>query len=243
MTIWQWPLHEFLDDRLDPEQALILQTIQSLLRGGLRGATVLEPGAGTGRVSYHLHQSGARVAVSDLSENSVNGSQVRFARAAAGLPLAIIRANLLSLPFRSNSFDLVWNSGVMEHFRDEDLLAGLREMRRVSRRFVAVFVPSRYCVPYNVARLLALDAGTWEWGLERPKKSLREEFLAAGLDVIDEYEFGHETDIPLSYLRLLPDRTAESFRRQYERDRRWQQGISLATIGVKRNTDDTVPLG
>lgn len=234
MTIWRWPLHEFLDHRLNSEQALILQTIQSLFRGEIAGARILEPGAGTSRVSLHLHNLGARVAVGDLSENSVNGSRLRFSNGSQREPLGIIQANLLALPFRSGSFDLVWNSGVMEHFNDAELHEGLQEMGRVSRRFVAVFVPCQYCVPYNIARLLAMDAGTWEWGLERPKRSLHEDFLAAGLDVIDEYEFGHETDIPLSYMRLLPDRIATEFRKQYKRQRQWQQGVSLATIGVKR---------
>ncbi len=122
----------------------------------------------------------------------------------------------------------------MEHFNDDDLHIGLSEMARVSRRFVAVFVPSQFCIPYNTARLLSLDAGTWEWGLERPKRTLRDEFMAANLDVIDEFEFGHETDIPLSYLRLLPVELAAEFCRDYESRGCWQQGMSLATIGIKR---------
>jgi hypothetical protein len=210
---------------LDSEQTLILEILRSMFGKDVAGSRILEPGAGTSRVGLHLHNLGARVVVSDLSENSVNGAKLRFSKGAQTSPLGIIRSNLLALPFRSEAFDLVWNSGVMEHFGDEDLVAGIREMGRVSRRFVAVFVPSQFCVPYNIARLLSMGAGTWEWGLERPKRSLQGEFHAAGLEVIDEYEFGCETDIPLYYMRLLPDPMAAEFRKQYERHRWCQKDL------------------
>ena len=234
MNIWEWPDEEFLDPTLDPEQSEILATLTSLCRDGVTGTRILEPGAGTGRVGYHLHRMGAHVVLSDLSPNSISGSCLRFA-AGGSRPLGIVRADLLSLPFADQSFDLVWNSGVMEHFAPEALVRGLREMGRVSARLVAVFVPHLFCVPYNVARLLAVDTGAWRWGYEDPKRTLRGAFTEAGLEVIDEFDFGHDTSIPMSYLPLLPQPMAEAFRHDFVRSGRWPNGVSLATVGIAKH--------
>jgi hypothetical protein len=138
------------------------------------------------------------------------------------------------LPFKTDTFDLVWNSGVMEHFTERALILGLTEMARVSRRYVAVFVPFKDCLPYNLAKLISEAEGTWEWGLERPKRTLKDEFFKAGIDVIDEYEFGHETNIPLSYMRLLPDHIADELTRDYYNRGQFYPGVFLVTIGVKK---------
>jgi len=49
----------------------------------------------------------------------------------------------LHLPFRGNSFDLVFNAGVIEHFINH--LAPLKEMIRVTKtgRYVVTFVINR----------------------------------------------------------------------------------------------------
>ena len=103
------------------------------------------------------------------------------------------------------------------------------------RAWVAVFVPHLFCVPYNVARLLAVDGGMWRWGHKDPKRTLRGAFFEAGLEVIDEFDFGHKTGIPLSYLPLLPETMAEAFHHDFVRNGRWPNGVSLATVGVAKH--------
>jgi len=44
---------------------------------------------------------------------------------------ALIQADILSTPFRSQSLDGIWNLGVMEHFTQSQIRACLREFRRV----------------------------------------------------------------------------------------------------------------
>lgn len=50
-----------------------------------------------------------------------------------------VKADVMALPFRSGSFDLVHCSHVLEHLGDP--LEALRELKRVSRKKVAVIVP------------------------------------------------------------------------------------------------------
>lgn len=231
-TVWQWPREEFLRSEMDQEQELIFSALTSLLEG-VRGASILEPGSGTALISHHLARAGARVTLCDLSDNAVRGAALRFKH---NRDTGILRADLLHLPFASDSFDIVWNAGVMEHFAEPHLLEALQEMARVSRRFIAVFVPFLDCLPYWIAKLISEHEGTWKWGLERPKRSLRIPFEQVAIDVIDEYEFGWETDIPLSYLKLLPDTIAAEFELDYLKRGYFTRGVSLATVGVKRST-------
>jgi ubiquinone/menaquinone biosynthesis C-methylase UbiE len=230
-NIWQWPDHEFLCTQLDQEQQIIFDILQSVLTG-VKNKEILEPGCGTSKISFHLFTKGANITLCDLSANAVSGSRLRFS---GDQQPKIIQANLLSLPFKSNAFDLVWNSGVMEHFWDDAIIRGLNEMARVSKRYVAVFVPFKNCFPYNLAKIISEANGTWKWGVERPKRSLRVEFEKAGLDVIDEFDFGQRTNIPLSYLNLLPAYIAAELEKDYLVRSHYYCGVSLATIGVKKN--------
>jgi methyltransferase family protein len=50
-------------------------------------------------------------------------------------------ADLQSLPFRDNTFDIVICTEVLEHLSEDVLLKGVRELQRVSRRYVLVSVP------------------------------------------------------------------------------------------------------
>lgn len=228
--MWRWPEEEFLRTQLDQEQEIILNAPINLM-GDVRYKRILEPGSGTARISFHLYRAGVEVTLCDLSENAVQGAMLRFG---SRKKYRVIRADLRNLPFHDDAFDLVWNAGVMEHFSPDELDMGLREMRRVSRKYVAVFVPFDGCVPYKVAKLISEAEGTWEWGRETPRRRLRIEFTTAGLDVIDEYVLGRRTNIPLSYLRLMPKHIAEEFARDFQTRRHFYQGVSLATIGVKR---------
>ncbi len=230
-SVWQWSDQEFLCTELDQEQVLIYDILKSLL-GSLKGKKILEPGCGTAKISYHLVQNEANVTLCDLSENAVRGIQLRFK---TGPKPGIVKTDIKSIPFKSNVFDLVWNSGVMEHFSDEGMIQGLNEMARVSRRYVAVFVPFKDCFPYKIAKIISEKNGTWKWGLERPKNSLRDAFEQAGIDVIDEFDYGHRTNILLAYLKLLPNHIAEELQKDFYARAHFYHGISLATIGVKVN--------
>lgn len=55
------------------------------------------------------------------------------------VPKNFVRADIRALPFRSRCFDLVHCSHVLEHL--EDPLEALRELKRVSRKKVAVILP------------------------------------------------------------------------------------------------------
>jgi len=52
--------------------------------------------------------------------------------------ITIEPANLLSLPYAANSFDLVTCSQALHHFGSEDIVIALREMSRIARRVIII---------------------------------------------------------------------------------------------------------
>jgi SAM-dependent methyltransferase len=99
---------------------------------------VLEAGSGPGFASWLFAQcSQVRLSVAvDLDVEAIReGRKLNPGR-------SVIVADLYKLPFRSQSFDLVWNSSTLEHLAFPD--AALEEMRRVVRDEGYVFVGTPY---------------------------------------------------------------------------------------------------
>ncbi len=140
---------------------------RNMLRlGDLRGLKVLEIGAGTGRDSIPLLAHGARVYQLDYAENSL-----RILKRLADedhLPVTIIGGDTFSLPFRDETFDVVFHQGLLEHFRHLQAQALLKENIRVLKRggYLLVDVPQRYHL-YTLVKHLLMAVDGWFAGWER----------------------------------------------------------------------------
>jgi ubiquinone/menaquinone biosynthesis C-methylase UbiE len=76
----------------------------------------------------------------------------------------VCRADIFDMPFAEDSFDLVWNEGVLEHFEDAGVVRALQEMGRVSRGFVLVDVPYAGAKGYMLSKSWMQAHGQWPWG-------------------------------------------------------------------------------
>ena len=92
-------------------------------------------------------------------------------------------------------------------------------------------IPNASSVPYRVGKKIMEDNKTWEYGLEIPRHSLANEFVAAGIKNVKEYTIG--TEWALSF---LPKK--HYVRKYYERLMKdgynlddIMQGYLLVTIG------------
>jgi len=98
--------------------------------GLTQGSSVLEVGAGSGAFTLAWEERTRFVAL-DISHGLL------LANPAARK----VESDAFHLPFASDSFDLVFAGAILHHLTD--VVGSLREMSRVSRRFVAAIEPNR----------------------------------------------------------------------------------------------------
>jgi ubiquinone/menaquinone biosynthesis C-methylase UbiE len=92
---------------------------------------VLEVGAGTGRISNALRARGKSVVAVDLSLNGLKACRTHR-----------VKASGTELPFGAGAYDVTICAEVIEHLAPDIRKATLRELDRVSRRYVLITVPN-----------------------------------------------------------------------------------------------------
>ena len=129
---------------------------------------ILEVGCGSGIRTLAL--------LKELQNYQVRATFVDFSAAAlafarknankSGIKATFVLANALQLPFHDNSFDIVWNEGVNEHFQGEMRQVIFNEMARVTKPGgqVVVIVPNALNLPYRLWKKVLENRRKWEFG-------------------------------------------------------------------------------
>jgi len=184
-----------------------------------RQHTVLELGSGTAEIAAYLAKNCyCKVDILDNSQKLIDQGKQLF----ESLDL-ITNTYCLDLtqkvPIKDKSYGVVFSSGLLEHFEDNDLQHIINESARIASRKVVHLVPNSKCKPYVNGKHMQIQAGTWKWGKERDFETLRPYFEKAGLVDIKEYSVAHE-----HALRFLPDDTNTQVP---------DEGYLLVTVGYK----------
>src|SRR5438128_1421119 len=113
------------------------EIIEQIVTQAAPGSLVLEIGAQRGVDAARLTEKGYRVVALDYSQESILMMKSSFRD-----NLMIVSGDIRYLPFRSNSFDLVYSQGLLEHFFEPDLGTIMLEQKRVvsDRGFVLIDV-------------------------------------------------------------------------------------------------------
>jgi SAM-dependent methyltransferase len=113
---WNWFARTQLDrpeeGRIESEQSFFKKTGWS--SSDLDGKTVLDAGCGMGRFTDVAARHGARVVGADLSR-AVDAAHENLADRES---VALLQADILDLPLRPGSFDLIFSIGVLHHTPD-----------------------------------------------------------------------------------------------------------------------------
>lgn len=166
-------------DRVTSDYSLkYLEFIGEIERDLPAGSWILEAGSGTGQTlscfSRRHHTIGLDKSL----------PAIELSRASCESP---VRGDILSMPFRDDSFDLVYNSGVIEHFREPENVRAIREMARVVKKggAVVIIVPNSLCPWYRAGKWAAEQMRKFEFGYEEDYSPgrLRRALEEAGLSV------------------------------------------------------------
>lgn len=111
------------------------------------GFTVLEAGCGSGLISLELamKKSLRSLVLLDIRGGFLSLAMKKFVENRKNLQtrdVEFVIGDIHKLPFAEESFDLVFNEGVIEHL--DNMEKGVSEMARVSRRIVLIFIPNYY---------------------------------------------------------------------------------------------------
>ena len=152
---------------------------------------ILEAGCGTGRLCCLIGKDfpHSLVVGVDITEESLRIAE-RLKNFLKVDNVSFIKADLFALPYPDNSFDVVFNDGVIEHFALEhrpNYKDALHEMRRVVRPGgkIIVDVPNYYCFVHTLYKWALRKTGRqYPFGYE---KSFTKKELVA---LFKEYDLG-----------------------------------------------------
>jgi ubiquinone/menaquinone biosynthesis C-methylase UbiE len=136
---------------LGDARALSRSVLPGIERDGAREFSLLDVGAGSGEllreVARWAREKDLRARLVGLELNERSASSI-IEESSAFEEIAAVRGDAMRLPFGAGAFDYVMCSLFTHHFRDEGVVAVLREMSRVARRRVYVIDLHRHPVAY-----------------------------------------------------------------------------------------------
>ena len=147
---------------------LVYTLLKALLHLDITDKNILETGSGTGRISLRLAREGANVLLLDVSPVAVRFSKETFKR--FQLDGLFIVGDIFHLPLKDSILDVVWSSGVLEHYTTIDQKKAFDEALRVLERrgSCIIIVPNSAALVYNLFRKLDMKMGRWKFGYEEP---------------------------------------------------------------------------
>ena len=194
------------------------------------GTRTLEIGCGTGVSSLWLAKHGRIVTALDYTESSVELVKAASDRLKIHNIEVIHCDATQELPFEDKQFDYIFQAGLLEHFDTEEQVRLLRNWSKYGKNMISM-IPNATSIPYRVGKKIMEDKGIWEYGLEIPKHSFKEEFTRAGITVEKEYTIGTEW----AQRFLPPKHYIKRFFAKLEKDGYnlddYMQGYLLVTIG------------
>lgn len=158
------------------DKDFISQLVYATLRSELKDTSnlrILEAGCGTGRISLRLGYESPMVTLIDTSFSALTIAR-KFSQIHSGKS-NFINNSIFNISLKNNSFDLVWNAGVLEHFLLQEQKTILCEMLRVCKKNgkIIILVPYSKAVLYRMGKWFREKLKSWKVGREVPLKTLK----------------------------------------------------------------------
>lgn len=135
----------------------------------------LEAGCGFGVTSSLIDEKITNRVLLDLTPRAIEIARTIFLN--KGENAHFLVGDLLSMGFKDNCFDIVFNAGVLEHMNFTERKKAIHEMIRVARPAgnVIVAIPNHYSVPYRYAYLYRKRKKQWPYPDEKKIFDFKEE--------------------------------------------------------------------
>lgn len=178
--------------------------------GKIKDKKIIEAGCGSGYSSIKFSKRGADVYLLDNTPNALKYAKL-ISRLLDIKKIHFKKGNLFSIPYNESKFDIVWNSGVIEHYSDNIIKDILAEMIRVTKPGgkVMLTVPN-LLTPEIIYRMFTIGKGTERFFSRNKLKNVMEN---AGLKNVKIYSVDcilpafipiKITDILSKYERFFP---------------------------------------
>jgi SAM-dependent methyltransferase len=202
---WQEVAKSYATQPQDFDIGLANEILAILRSAGINPPkSLLEAGCGSGHLSLLLRKAGYETGLLDFSQLALDKAAEAF-QAALGPEASCktICGDLMRLSeaVAPKSYDVVWNSGVLEHFSCDVLQKALQEMAAVARQAVLFVVPNPASFLYLCFRVKAQSSALWEYGAELLRHNYREIAESSGLTIAAHGYCGKA--FTLDQLRLL----------------------------------------
>jgi ubiquinone/menaquinone biosynthesis C-methylase UbiE len=158
---------------------------------------VLEAGCSTGITSLILDDRFDKTLV-DLNAAAIRLSQELFGQFKKKATFVV--DDMFRLPFPDESFDVVFNSGVLEHFEYHDRVRALREYGRVMKQdgIMLIAFPNHFSKPYKLVYEYLNSRNRWPYPKELALYDLKNELIQSGFKLIERRIIDRRT--PINYL-------------------------------------------
>ena len=154
----------------------------------LKGLRILDAGAGTGLNSIAAARQEARVTLMDIAPEALAIARKYYEE--QDLSADYVEGSIFEMPFADETFDVVWNTGVLEHFQEDTRKVAVAEMFRVLKKGGTILTlnPNFNAPVYRAMKERADLRGEWQAGVEYPLQTLRD--VAPSNCMITEYSRG-----------------------------------------------------
>lgn len=131
-------LENYVDDKIRNKKVLI-----DLIKKYSKGNKIIESGSGTGVLSTYMSSLGYDVTGIDIDKDILNLSKKIAKNYNSKNKPIFKRKSIFELDYKKDHFDVSFSNGVLEHFKDEQIIDTLRQQMKIAK--IVIFgIPTNY---------------------------------------------------------------------------------------------------
>lgn len=191
IKVWDDVAINYNDEINKSEQNLYEEIHNVFKKIGLKEEdNLIELGSGSGHLSYQLARQGYHVTLLDFSKVALEKAKKLYDT--NEVVAEYIQADLRESINTSKEYKIAWNSGVLEHFNDDELVKIIKNIMDIKSEYYVFIMPNILSLPYLLYRYRQIADNNWAYGKEYLRDDYQDIFEKLGLKVVDIVYLGEE---------------------------------------------------